>query len=129
MISVPGWLGDVVAEFGRSIGLERFALNEFGAAALAFETGTTLRFEYALESLVVVVTVPCANGPEAARRLLEAAYPAPRAAFTVRTAYQAKTGSAAFMVRLPEREAGLPTLNAVFAELWRRAEEFGRDVA
>ena len=54
----PVWLDDIVREFGRSAGLSDFALNDRGAAAISFETGAQLRFEYAFESLVVALSVP-----------------------------------------------------------------------
>ena len=55
---VPAWLDTMVKEFGRSAGVQNFALGERGAAALSFETGAELRLEYAGEELVMAVTVP-----------------------------------------------------------------------
>ena len=43
---VPAWLDTMVKEFGRSAGVQNFALGERGAAALSFETGAELRLEY-----------------------------------------------------------------------------------
>lgn len=120
----PVWLDDVIREFGRSAGLSDFTLNERGAAAVTFETGAQLRFEYAFESLVVALSVPypVAN-PAAARRLLAFAHPGARAPFKLRVGLVAKSQRALLVARFPEREATLPVINAAFATLWRIAED------
>lgn len=120
----PVWLDDVIREFGRSAGLSDFALNERGAAAVTFETGAQLRFEYAFESLVVALSIPYPDAnPVAARRLLAVAHPGARAPFKLRAGLLAKTGRALLVARFPEREATLPAVNAAFAALWRIAED------
>ena len=45
----PAWLNDIVREFASGMGLKDFALNADGAAALRFENGVALRFEYAMD--------------------------------------------------------------------------------
>ena len=120
----PVWLNDIVREFGRSAGLSDFALNDRGAAAISFETGAQLRFEYAFESLVVALSVPYpASDPAAARRLLAAAHPGARPGFKLRAGLLEKTGRAILAARFPERETTLPAVNAAFAALWRIAED------
>ena len=52
----PEWLNAVVRDFGRAAGADTLALNDRGAAAVTFETGATLRFEYTGAELVVAVT-------------------------------------------------------------------------
>ena len=120
----PAWLDDVIREFGRSAGLSDLALNERGAAAVTFETGAQLRFEYAFESLVVALSIPypVAN-PAAARRLLALAHPGARAPFKLRAGIHAKSGRALLAARFPEREVTLPAVNAAFSALWRVAED------
>ena len=120
----PVWLNDIVREFGRSAGLSDFALNDRGAAAISFETGAQLRFEYAFESLVVALSVPYpASDPAAARRLLAAAHPGARPGFKLRAGLLEKSGRAILAARFPEREITLPAVNAAFAALWRIAED------
>ena len=120
----PVWLDDVIREFGRSAGLSDFALNDRGAAAVTFETGVQLRFEYAFESLVVAVSIPYpAADPAAARRLLAVAHPSARAPFKIRAGLLTKSGRALLAARFPEREATLPAINAAFNALWRIAED------
>ena len=120
----PVWLDDIVREFGRSAGLSDFALNDRGAAAVAFETGAQLRFEYAFESLVVALSIPYPVGdPAAARRLLAAAHPGARPGFKLRAGLIEKTGRALLAARFPERETTLPAVNAAFSALWRIAED------
>ena len=120
----PVWLNDIVREFGRSAGLSDFALNDRGAAAISFETGAQLRFEYAFESLVVALSVPYpASDPAAARRLLAAAHPGARPGFKLRAGLLEKTGRAILAARFPEREITLPAVNAAFSALWRIAED------
>ena len=120
----PVWLDDIVREFGRSAGLSDFALNDHGAAAVTFETGAQLRFEYAFESLVVALSFPYPCGdPAAARRLLAAAHPGARPGFKLRAGLLEKSGRAILAARFPEREATLPAVNAAFSALWRIAED------
>lgn len=71
------------------------------------------------------MTVPAANTPESAVRLLALAHPMARGAARVRTGYLAKRSRALFAARLADRDVTLPALNAVFAGLWRVATEFG----
>ena len=120
----PVWLDDIVREFGRSAGLSDFALNDRGAAAVTFETGAQLRFEYAFESLVVALSFPYPCGdPAAARRLLVAAHPGARPGFKLRAGLLEKSGRAILAARFPERETTLPAVNAAFSALWRIAED------
>ena len=120
----PVWLNDIVREFGRSAGLADFALNDRGAAAVAFETGSELRFEYAFESLVVALAFPYpADNPAAVRRLLAAAHPGARPPFKLRAGLRTRDGRAILVARFPERETSLPAVNAAFAALWRIAED------
>ena len=120
----PVWLDDIVREFGRSAGLSEFALNDRGAAAVTFETGAQLRFEYAFESLVVALSFPYPCGdPAAARRLLAAAHPGARPGFKLRAGLLEKSGRAILAARFPERETTLPAVNAAFSALWRIAED------
>ena len=120
----PVWLDDIVREFGRSAGLSDFALNDRGAAAVTFETGAQLRFEYAFESLVVALSFPYPGcDPEAARRLLAAAHPGARPGFKLRAGFFEKSGRAILAARFPERETTLPAVNAAFSALWRIAED------
>ena len=120
----PAWLDDIVREFGRSAGLSDFALNDRGAAAISFETGAQLRFEYAFESLVVALSFPYpASDPAAARRLLAAAHPGARPGFKLRAGLLEKSGRAILAARFPEREITLPAVNAAFSALWRIAED------
>ena len=126
----PVWLDDIVREFGRAAGLSDFALNDRGAAAVSFETGAQLRFEYAFESLVVALSFPYpAADPDAARRLLAAAHPGARPGFKLRAGLQPRTGRALLVTRFPEREATLPAVNAAFSALWRISEDLAGGTA
>ncbi len=129
-MSAPTWLNSVVSEFGRSAGLGGFALDERGAAALRFETGMTLRFEYAGGELVVAMSVPAASGSsfgtiERFKRLLAYSHPRARTGFHVRTGFLSKSQSFVVAVRLAERDVTLPQVNSAFAVLWRLANEIG----
>ena len=128
-MNVPKWLNAVLQEFGEGIDIHEFGLNDQGAASLLFETGASLRFEYAFESLVIAMTVPAAQEPELMKRLLRYAQPELRPSFKLRVSYLAKSSCALFAARLAEREVTLPALNEVFTELWRMAEDFRRRIA
>ena len=122
----PDWLNAIVRDFGRAAGADTLALNDRGAAALNFETGATLRFEYTGSDLVVAVTVPRHADPAGLRRVLAFAHPrAGGPGLRIRAGYLAASGRALLAVRIPERGVTLPALNAAFAALWRAAGEIG----
>lgn len=126
----PTWLDDIIREFGRSTGLSNFSLGERGAAAVTFETGIQLRFEYAFESLVIAVSFPYpVSDPDAVRRLLATAHPGARPGFKLRAGCMERQGRAIIAARFPEREVSLPAVNSAFSALWRvagdLAEGFG----
>jgi len=124
-MTAPTWVDSVVGEFGQSAGLGRISLGEKGVAALSFQNGLVLRFEHAFDSLFVAMTVPTRLDAASAARLLGYSHPDARFPFRLRTGYLAKSGCAMFAVRLADRDVTLPTVNAVFALLWRLAMEFG----
>lgn len=124
-MTAPTWIDSTVREFGRSAGLGSLTLGEKGTAALAFQNGLVLRFEYAFDSLYVAMTVPVRLDAPAAGRLLGYSHPEARFGFRLRTGYLAKSGRAVFAVKLAGRDVTLPSINAVFAMLWRVALEFG----
>ena len=124
-MTAPNWIEAAVRDFGRGAGLENFALNDRGVAAVRFENGISLRFEYALGELVVATTVPAANTPETARRILAYSHPDARCGARVRAGYLAKAGCAVFAVRQASEDVTLPVLDTVFGALWRVATEAG----
>ena len=124
-MTAPTWINSAVGEFGRSAGLGSLSLGEKGLAALSFQNGLILRFEYVFESLYVAMTVPVRLDASAAARLLGYAHPDARTGFRLRAGYLAKTGRAVFAVKLADRDVTLPSINAVFGLLWRVALEFG----
>ena len=122
---VPAWIDSTVGEFGKSAGLGSLSLGDRGAAALSFQNGLVLRFEYAFDSLYVMMTVPARLDASTAGRLLGYAHPEARFGFRMRSGYLAKSGRAVFAVRLADRDVTLPSINAAFVLLWRVALEFG----
>ncbi len=124
-MTAPNWIEAVVRDFGRGAGLADFALNARGAAAVRFENGLTLRFEYTGEELVAAVTVPMEPTAANCARVLAAAHPEARAGAPVRAGYLAKAGAAVFAVRLAAADVTLPALNTAFGALWRVATETG----
>ena len=122
----PEWLNAVVRDFGRAAGADSLALNDRGAAALTFETGVALRFEYTGAELVVAVTVPRPADPAGLRRVLSFAHHrAGGQGLRIRAGYLTASGRALLAVRIPERNVTLPAVNAAFAVLWRAAGEIG----
>ena len=128
-MSAPKWLNAVLQEFGEGIYLKNFGFNRSNAAAIRFETGVSLRFEYALESLVMTMQVPIVQGAEAMKTLLKYAQPERRPSFRLRVAYLEKADSALMAAIIPERDANLAAVNSVFNELWLLAEDFRRRMA
>ena len=124
-MTAPAWVDSVVGEFGQAAGLGRVSLGEKGVAALSFQNGLSLRFEHAFDSLFVAMTAPARLDASSAARLLGYSHPDAHFAFRLRTGYIAKSGRAVFVVRIADRDVTLPTVNSVFAMLWRLAMEFG----
>ncbi len=121
----PEWLNAVVRDFGRAAGVDTFALNDRGAAAVSFENGSGLRFEYTGTELVVAVTVPRPVNPVSLRRALSFAHPMSGTGLRIRVGYLSRSGCVVLAVRIAERNVTLPTVNAAFATLWRAAGEIG----
>jgi len=121
-MTAPSWINAAIRDFGRAAGIDGFALNERGTAALRFDTGVSLRLEYTVGELAMAMTVP---RPADLKRLLSLSHPKSRLGFKVRAGLLRKTGEAVIAIRLAERDATLPRLNAAFAVLWRFAGEIG----
>ncbi len=124
-MKAPTWIDSAVKEFGQAAGLNALDLGERGSAAVSFENGVELRFEYTHESLLVAVTIPCRLDSGSAARLLEYSHPEARIGFRLRTGYLEKGARALFAVRLADRDVTVPAINSVFSALWRIALEFG----
>ena len=124
-MTAPGWIASLVGDFGKAAGLPSLSLNGQGTAAIAFENGFGLRFEYVEGELVVAVTVPVFLDVGRAKALLAYAHHEARLGFRVRAGYLPRSGKAVFAVRIQERDVTLPMVNQAFAVLWRIAQEFG----
>lgn len=120
-MTAPVWMNAVISDFGRAAGLDSFALNERGAAALRFETGYAFRLEYTGRELVMSMTGRVAD----VKRLLSSAHPLARHGLRVRAGILPKTRESFVAVRMPERDVTLPHLNSTFGVLWRIAGEIG----
>ncbi len=125
----PEWLNDAVRAFGRQMGLTTFALNERGVAALRFENGTTLRFEYANESLTVAASLALPGGEAAISRLFTAVHPDAGAPMHLRAVYLAKSGEGVYAVRLAEREVNVTAIEGAFRVVWGAMENLRRSVS
>ena len=128
-MNAPKWLNAVLHEFGEGINLKNFGFNNANAAAIRFETGVSLRFEYAFESLVMTMQIPIIQDSETMKSLLKYAQPERRPSFRLRVAYLEKSESALMVAIIPERNANLTTVTSVFNELWLLAEDFRRRMA
>ena len=126
-MTAPKWLNAILQEFGAGIELRSFGLNDQNAAQLRFETGSTLRFEYAFESLVIAMTVPAAQNAELMKRLLIYTQPERRPSFKLRVGSLAKAGSVVFVARLAERiivfDRGTVAMDGTPAEVFSHAEK------
>ena len=122
----PAWLNGIVREFATGMGLRDFALNDDGAAALRFENGVGLRFEYAMDFLSLSMSVESPQDADAVKLLLSASDPLRRGAFAIRTGIAGNPSRAVFTVRLESAEVTLGNLDAAMAELWRATENFRR---
>ncbi len=121
----PEWLNAVVRDFGRAARADTFALNDRGAAAISFENGFGLRFEYTGTELVIAVTVPRPAEPVSLRRALSFAHPMAGTGLRIRVGYLSRSGNVVLAVRIAERNVTLPTVNAACATLWRASGGIG----
>ena len=121
----PHWMNEVIAEFGRAAGIDGFSFGGRSTAALSFESGASLVFEYAYSSLVVMMTVPVAPDPDVAAKALQLRCPKGAAIFRVKAGFLPEKGKVFFAVRLPHEEVTLPVVNSAFSHLRRFADQFG----
>ncbi len=122
----PAHVISTLREFGRAAGIGDFSLNARDCAAVRFDSGAMLRFEYFGNALTIAMMTPSASDPATMRRLLEYSAPSPRGGVRpLRTGYMAKAGCAVFAYRIAEESVTLPAVNGAFAELWQIANEFG----
>ncbi|MBO5940226.1 MAG: hypothetical protein J6R18_03395 [Kiritimatiellae bacterium] len=126
MISVPRWLEDILSEFASGYGLEKFALNENGTAALKFENGVIFRLEYAANSLALLMTAEPPSNVAEAKVLLSSADPLRRGPFQIRAGLLENPSRAVMSVRLEDSDITLGNLEGVMAELWRMVENYRR---
>lgn len=120
-MSAPLWVEAAVVQFGQAAGLNNLSLASDNAA-LRFDNGLSLRFEYHYGELVMAMSMPSVSD---VRRLLSLAHPDTRFGFRVRAGIFAKTDEAVIAIRMAERDVTLVKLNAAFSLLWRLAEETG----
>jgi len=128
MSSVPTWLDDVIVAFGRQMQLEGFRLNDQGAAAVRFENGVVLSFEYVGGALVVSAGVACGDDAASMKTLLALSHWGRRGE-PVRAVYLTKAGRATVLIRLDERTVTVARIESAFRTLWDRIETFRRAVA
>lgn len=122
-MNIPDWIVSALEEFGQATGLRGLSLGENGAASLAFANGNRLRFEYAFETLTVMMTVPMrADDEEGMKRLLTLAHPDAKHPFKLRAGHLAKGGAAVLAARLAAREVSRVSLETTFQDLWGCAE-------
>ena len=122
-MTAPAWLNDTVREFGRQLGLARFALSEKGTAGVRFENGVALRLEYVDgRGLFVTASAPLKSaGAPGLKRLFASVHPdANRGRFTVRAAVMAHSDEASASVRIPERDVEVPAIEEAMALVWGR---------
>jgi len=128
MTNVPTWLDDVIVSFGRQMQLNDFRMNAHGVAAVSFENGVNLSFEYVEGALVVSIGVPCGDDAAAMKRLLALSHWGMRGE-PVRAVYKAKSGFATVLLRLDERAVTVARIESAVRMLWDRIEMFRRSVA
>jgi type III secretion system chaperone SycN len=125
MMMPPHWMNEVIAEFGRSAGIDGFSFGANATAALGFESGASLVFEYAYSSLIVMMTVPVALDSSVAEKALKFVMPERRGEFRIKAGFLSEKGRVFFAVRLPHDEVTLPVINSAFSHLRRLADQFG----
>lgn len=124
MISVPGWLDEMFRRFASGLGLKDFSLNAEGMAALRFENGVGLRFEYVMDFLTLTMSTPMPQDTAAVKLLLATADPLRQGEFALRVGVLDDPLRAIFVVRLATADITLGNLDGAMAELWRTVENF-----
>ncbi|MCQ2368515.1 MAG: hypothetical protein MJ109_05860 [Kiritimatiellae bacterium] len=124
----PEWLNEVVADFGRQMGLNGFALNERGTAGVRFENGITFRLEYANEALMMIVGFIPTNAEDFqsfAAKLLTVAHYEAAGSKGIRVGFLKRSGEAIATARISERELDVPKMEEKFGLIWQTAMETG----
>ena len=124
MIQVPSWLDEMIRRFASGLGLKDFALNAEGIAALRFENGTALHFEYAMDFLTLTMSTPMSQDTAAVKTLLTCADPLRQGNYPLRVGALDNPLRAIFVVRLSAADVTLANLDGAMAELWRTVENF-----
>jgi type III secretion system chaperone SycN len=110
------WVDDAVRDFGRGMGLERLALPEAGALALAFERRGTLNLQRGEGCLLAFLS---RDYPFAAlsllRGALEACHYREQRGWPVQAGLHGDT--LVLLVRIPEAEVSLPVIERVLDQL------------
>lgn len=126
MTHIPSWLNEVVRQFATGLGLQTFALNDDGVAALHFENGVVLRLEYALDFLTLTMSAEPPTTPDALMTLLASTDPLRRGTFPIRVGILENPERAVFAIRLEMEAVTLGNLEGAMAELWRATEHYRR---
>lgn len=124
----PEWLNEVVADFGRQMGLNSFALNERGTAGVRFENGLSFRLEYVNEALMLMIGFVPTNAQDfetLSKKLLTASHYEAAGAEGVRVGFLKRAGEAIVTARIAERELDVPKMEEKFRLLWQTAIESG----
>lgn len=127
-MNAPHWLNSIITDFGAGIGVRTLLLNGKDAAAIKFEDGKSLHFEYIFESLAMTMHIPVYGSSETLKRLLSYSAPERKTIAKVRTAYLKDLSKALITITIPERQVTVPLMNTVFTELWRLSEDFRRRI-
>ena len=128
MSTAPAWLNDTLTDFGRQMGLNHLAFNDRGAAALRFENGLRLAFEYAPGILTISIQLPMQSSRRSLQMLLAQAHPMAGAGLRIRAFYLEHSEHGAIAVAVPEGQVTVNVIETIFRSLWERGEYLRRNI-
>jgi len=119
----PDWVNEAVRAFGRQMGLNKFVLNDRGAAGCRFENGIALYLEYTDGALMMSAGLVTDESTATMKRLLAGSHFSARTSgVRLRAVRFAKTGESRYVARLADRELTPTALEAVFRALWQAVD-------
>ena len=121
-MSIPVWVEESVATFGRQFGLTAWALMPQGTAALRFEHGVEVQLELTRDRFYLSLLRACDASLRQLQRLLQTVQPSLQGDPCVRTAFHAHRAMAMWVASCAVEEVTPDRLEALFNAVWTTSE-------
>lgn len=126
-LTLPAWVQESVATFGRQFGLTAWALTPKGTAALRFEHGVELQLELTRDRFYLMLLRACDPTLGQLQRLLQTVHPDVQGDEGVRAALHTRRAMAMWVASCPVEEVTPDRLEALFNAVWEASEGLPND--